>query len=106
VDQFSPAHPGLISVAVKRYDDLREADLKRVRQQVRLAVVGGREAPFAELWPGLLCEAHVTHADLKAVLLDMERDGEVRVLGRTPQERTIKDHHRLAIGTADQRETD
>lgn len=84
-----------------RYADRRQADLDLVRERTLAAIAGGRQPRFEDLWPHLLCEAHLTLGDLKTALLALERDRLLRVIGRGPRERTIKDGHRLASPTAD-----
>lgn len=54
-----------------------------------------RLAAWQDLWPDLLCELHLPLTELNAVVLKMEAAGVLRVHGRGPRQRTLKDEHRL-----------
>ncbi len=81
------------------YRDRRQSDLDLVRQRTLAAIADGRQPHFRDVWPPILCEAHLTLHDLKVAVLELERAGTLRVIGRGPRERTIHDEHRLASPT-------
>lgn len=58
--------------------------------------------PFEGLWPRILCTFHLTLADLRRVVVEMERERVIEVRGRRPGERTVKEGHVIALPSGSQ----
>lgn len=76
--------------AVLRVDAARDA-----RSRISAALAAGVPRRWGDLWPALLCELHLRHTELRAIVGEMERAGEVDVRGKGPRVRTVKDEHVL-----------
>lgn len=83
-----------------RYASRRLSDLALARQRVLDALNGGSAHRFGDLWPDLLCEAHITLSDLKDEILKMEREGLLNVRGRGSRQRSLHDDHLLTAHPA------
>jgi three-Cys-motif partner protein len=82
--------------ADSRYAEQHDDDAKAARIRIRERVSSGFDVKFGDLWPPLLCEFHLTLAELRRLVLTMEKEGVLRVLGRKPNQRTVNDDHRIA----------
>lgn len=89
---FQPVAPP----ADEPYAELRAAAEGVARARIAEALARGGPLRFGDLWPAVLCEAHLRLTELRQLVVDMERDGALEVRGRGPRERTVKDEHLLA----------
>lgn len=78
-----------------RYATMRADAEQVVRAKVERALAGGRSFTFGQLWPELLCEAHLRLTDLSDLVLEWEARGEIQVVGRKPRQRKVHDDHVL-----------
>lgn len=79
------------------YAEQRIAAEATVRKELPRLLARDGELRFAEIWPRILCVCHLTLADLRRLVLAMEREGTLEVHGRRARERTVKDHHSVGL---------
>lgn len=91
---FAPAAPP----QDPRYQELLHVAEAGVRKYLPLSLARRGSQQFGDLWPRILCAFHLRLSDLKALVLDLEREGLVEVQGRAPRERAVKDGHTLVAG--------
>lgn len=80
----------------QRYQDMQKAGIDAIADTLRTILARGPQS-FAEVWPALLEQLHVTRSDAAGRIFELVREGEVVASGLGPRERTIKDAHVLSI---------
>lgn len=54
-------------------------------------------ADYKVLWPRLLEACHVTEPELRKLLWSMVETGKITIPNRLPENRAVKNHHRIAL---------
>lgn len=90
---------GVVPAIDVRYRRMRDADLGRAMEVLR-GRIAEHPQTFGSLWPALLEDHHMTRKHLADAVADEVKAGRMTVSGQKPTERSIKDHHMIAVEKA------
>jgi len=79
------------------YERLHRDGLAAASGDLRAALNARSPRRYLDLWPSILADRHIQKSELNSVVWKMHRNGELRIQGIRPRERTPKDEHLIAI---------
>jgi three-Cys-motif partner protein len=83
-----------------RYARLRDEGVAGARTDVLTLLTSGGPKRFEELWPQVLQRRHIAKTDLKNVLAELSRQGQIDIKGMKPRQRLPDEHNLLtALGS-------
>lgn len=82
-----------------RYEMQRSKGMEEAEAEVLRLLELRESVSFGELWPEILQSCHITETNLKKVVTRMEKSGALVVENWGKGERSVKESHRLSVGT-------